>query len=135
MDPVSDQNSSVGAEIEPSAIRKKQTTTCKPDQTPAWKMILDVIAGICGVALVIITAYYTKAAYRQAVASETAAIAAKGAVKVAADTLAETQESDKQARVDSAANEKRAYTALQATINNFHQEQRAWVGVWTCPHF
>jgi hypothetical protein len=68
----------------------------------------------------------------QASISQRAANAAKDAVDVASRTLAETQTSNarqaeltEKARVSSEESSKQAF---QATIDNFHHEQRAWVG-------
>jgi hypothetical protein len=86
---------------------------------------------ICAIALVAITFYYTRAAFRQAKASETAANAARDAVGVASSTLTETQVSNgRQAALADAArktSEAESKQALDATIDNFHQDQRAWV--------
>lgn len=59
--------------------------------------------------------------------------ATQDAVKVARDTLTASQQSSSQARIDSradsVASDKRANDALQASIDQFRQEQRAWVGL------
>jgi hypothetical protein len=91
------------------------------------------VEGVCAIALILITWYYTRAAYRQARASEGAARAAKDAVKVAADTLCETQRSGLIQEELSDANrrsaEKLAADSLNATIANSNLDQRAWVSV------
>jgi uncharacterized Zn finger protein (UPF0148 family) len=109
-------------ETPPPPPHYRERQHCRPDQTPLWKYTLEYVAAVCGIALVIITAYYTRAAYRQAVASETAANAARDAVKVARDTLTETQAANSQQRIENTA-------SLQATIDNFHTDQRAWVSL------
>jgi hypothetical protein len=108
------------------------------------------IEPICAIALVGITFYYTKAAFRQAQASEIAAKAAGDAVRVASGTLDETQRSnERQAELAAAArassdkataetlksvesarksSDAASKQALGATIDNFHKDQRAWVG-------
>jgi hypothetical protein len=76
----------------------------------------------------------------QATISRTAANAARDAVIVASNTLTETQVSNgrqatltDQARKDSnsasESNQKESDKALQAAIDNFHQQQRAWIAV------
>ena len=78
-----------------------------------------------------ITIYYTRAAYRQAAASETASNAAKDAVGVASNTLKETQRSN--ARQEGIADENRASSeadsekAIKATQDAMRLDQRAWV--------
>jgi hypothetical protein len=57
----------------------------------------------------------------QAVISQEAANAARNAVGVASQTLAETQRSN-------AVQEQRSHDSLQATISSLEQDQRAWVG-------
>jgi len=69
----------------------------------------------------------------QATISRKAANAARDAVKVSSDTLTETQSSNaRQALLTDKvreSSEKTAAKSLQATIDNFHQEQRAWLGL------
>jgi hypothetical protein len=96
-----------------------------------WKQTLEYIAAVCGIALVLITLYYARAAYRQAVASETAAKAAGDAAEVAKQSLAETARSNK---VQEGLNEK----TLQTSIDNFTQEQRPYLAEtpkWTAQPF
>lgn len=88
---------------------------------------------LCAIALVLITAYYTRAAFRQAVASETAANSARDAVKVATNTLCETQLSSirqehltDEARVSS---ERDSEKAIRATQDAMRLDQRAWVAM------
>ena len=119
-DPVPPDQPPIVAEAMPTPPPKKKTCTCRPDQTPWWKTLIEVIAAGCGVALVIITFYYTKAAYRQAHASETAATAAANAVGVASRTLTETQLSNQ-------AQELANHASFQATVDNFQREERAYV--------
>jgi hypothetical protein len=78
------------------------------------------VEAVCAIALVFITGYYTRAAFRQAKASETAATAAKDAVGVASGTLAETVRSNQ-------AQELSNKLAAQTAVDNLHLEQRAWV--------
>jgi hypothetical protein len=107
--------------------KKVQKTYIKPEH---WTKYVEAI---CGLALVCITYYYTNAAFRQAAASETAANAARDSVTVATRILTETQTSNaRQALLgDEArkASESASSKSLQATIDNFHEEQRAWVGM------
>lgn len=114
-------NAPLSAEIAPSPQYKRDTSTCRPDQTPSWKICLEVLASLCGIALVVITFYYARAAYRQAVASETAANAARDAVCVAGRTLNETIRSNQ-------AQETANKLAAKTTTDNFHLDQRAWLG-------
>jgi hypothetical protein len=58
-------DSPLSPKIEPTPPHKPKTCHYKPDHTPVWKMILEVVAGVCALALVVITFYYTRAAYRQ----------------------------------------------------------------------
>lgn len=64
------------------------------------------------------------------------------AVKIAGDTLTTTQQSNAQQRLDNSAsaldaktiadrNAAQADKSFQSTIDNFHQDQRAWVGLDT----
>jgi hypothetical protein len=119
-DPIAPSLPPLSPEIHPPPYDTKQTTTCRPDQTPRWKMVLEIVAGICGVALVIITLYYTRAAYRQAAASETAANAARDAVCVASRTLAANSQNNKVQEVANA-------SAAQGAEENLRLEERAWV--------
>src|ERR1035441_386132 len=75
----------------------------------------------------------------QLVEMRKATVATQGAVDVASRTLTETQSSNarqatladqarKDANAASEANRQDSGRALQATIDNFHQDQRAWVG-------
>jgi hypothetical protein len=91
------------------------------------------VQAVCTVLIVLITAYYTRAAFRQAAASETAANAARDAVGIASRTLCETQRSNLAQEELSEANrtsaEKTASDSLNATIKIARQDQRAWVGL------
>lgn len=103
------------AEIPPSPPHDRERCHCRPDQTPLWKQTLEFIAAVCGIALVIITLYYTRAAYRQAAASEIAANAAKSAADTASQTLQQMKDSSK--------------ANSEATFSTFKQEERAYIGV------
>jgi len=125
-------NAPPAPEIPPPPLNRERQH-CRPDQTPLWKYTLEYVAAVCSIALVIITAYYTRAAYRQAMASETAAKAARDAVKVARDTLTETQASNASQTISTEkareSSERNSTQTLEATIDQFHQDQRAWLGV------
>jgi len=112
--PVEGDKNREGDNDEPNRNEVKQTHV-KPKH---WTKYVEAV---CAIALVCITGYYAKAAYRQAAASETAAQAASNAVCVALRTLRETQISnDRQANL--------AEQSLQANIDQFHRDQRAWLG-------
>lgn len=102
-------------EIPPTPAHDRERHYCRPDQTPLWKYTLEYVAAVCGIALVIITAYYTRAAYRQAVASETAANAAKSAAETASQTLQQMKDSSK--------------SVSEASLSAFKMEQRAYIAV------
>lgn len=65
--------------------------------------------------------------------SQTSANAARDAVQIARDTLTETQHSNTQSRIDSArdsaATDKRAKDALQATIDGFRLDERPYLSI------
>ncbi len=122
-----------GEDDEPGRDKVRKTRV-KPKH---WTKFVEAF---CAVALVCITFYYAKAAYRQARASEIAAGAARDAVGVALRTLGETERSNErqatltlQARSDaqkaSDVSAKSAKDALSATINNFRLEQRSWIDI------
>jgi hypothetical protein len=85
----------------------------------------------CAVALVLITSFYTYYARKQAHSSETAANAARDAVKVASNTLGETQRSnirqEKLADDNRASSEAESEKAIRATQDAMRLDQRAWV--------
>ena len=84
-------------------------------------------------ALVLATACTIGVGIWQGSISQRSANAARDAVKVASDTLTETQASNaRQAALAEKAREssdKNSSQTLQATIDQFHQDQRAWLGV------
>ena len=71
------------------------------------------VESIFGLILIVITGYYTRAAFRQATASETAASAAKSAAETADATLKHITDNDKATR--------------ETNLSSFKQEQRAYV--------
>jgi hypothetical protein len=96
----------------------------------AWFTGALVIATVCTIAVGI----------WQARISQRSANAARDAVKVAGDTLDATQKANAQQTIDNAAaavrakavadaSDKQASKSLEAAIANFHQDQRAWLGV------
>ena len=97
------------------------------------------VEAACAVLLVVITGTYTYYASQQTRASITAANAASQAAGVAISTLDEAKQNNihqaalaEQARLDakaaSDASNTNSTAVLQATIDQFHQDQRAWVG-------
>lgn len=85
--PGSPPNTPLVSEVPPTQPHDRERCHCRPDQTPLWKQTLEYVAAVCGIALVVITLYYTRAAYRQAAASEVAANAAESAADTATKTL------------------------------------------------
>lgn len=107
------------------------------DEVPHWTRYVEAF---CTLALVLITGTYTYYAARQARAATDAATAAIGAVTVASNTLMETQRANarQQAISDQARKDDKIVTdrsardtasALKQTIDNFHKDQRAWIGI------
>jgi hypothetical protein len=83
----------------------------KPKKEPQhWTRYLEAF---CALALVLITFYYTRAAFRQAKASETAANAALSAAQTADATLKHTTANDK--------------ATGEASLSAFKQELRAYI--------
>lgn len=135
--PVEGNENGEGSDDEPNRDHIQETHV-KPKH---WTKYAEAV---CAIALVLITGYYTRAAYRQAKASETAATAARDAVRVACDTLAETQRSNarQEALTDAAriasqqaaqnaitASQRASQQSLRATQNAMRQDQRAWIGI------
>jgi len=98
---------------------------------------IEILLGLFGLLVVIIYTTYTAMMYK---ANRDAANAASAAVTVARDTLTDTQQTNKQQRLDNIAaaldakrladkNSAQAAKSLQATIDNFHLDQRAWFGI------
>jgi hypothetical protein len=74
--PVTPNNPAIVGAVVPPPPRKEETYYGRPDPTPWWKTLFQCIEALSAIALVIITTYYTVAAYRQAQSSEKAANAA-----------------------------------------------------------
>jgi hypothetical protein len=109
---------------------KSQSATEKLERdirTGEWWLIGIGIVGL------ILNVVIAKIYYGQLVEMREATRATKDAVKVARDTLNESRASSAQARIDSKADsiasDKRAHDALQATIDQFTQDQRPWVSL------
>lgn len=108
---------------EADAIRQLEQNV----KTGEWWLI-----GI-SIATLLVNIGIAKIYYGQLIEMRKATQATRGAVGVASRTLTETQASNarqaalsEQARISS---EKASHDALQATIDQFHQDQRAWVGL------
>ena len=93
------------------------------------ELALLILNGLLLVLTIIIACIYNGQLNQMTEATK----ATKDAVQVARDTLSETQTSNMlqtamtiQGQISSEANAK---NSLDATIDNFHQEQRAWVGL------
>src|SRR5271157_2502861 len=79
--PVVESNKENKGDSSANESKNIQKTKVKPEH---WA---NSVQAVCTVLIVIITAYYTRAAYRQTATSETAALAAKSAADTAANEL------------------------------------------------
>jgi hypothetical protein len=107
------RNSDLIPEVPPSVEHRSQTTHCKPDQTPLWKIILE--SGAVAVGIVVAGIYYGQL------------VVMRGQLGEIIRQYPEIQRSAQAAR-DSA---DRSRETLNETIKNFMADQRAWIGIVT----
>ena len=82
--PKTTSDAASGPQIPPPPVHKKESTTCKPDPTPPWKILLETT----GLATLIIYTIFTGLMYY---ANKEAADAAKNSADVAREALEATQ--------------------------------------------
>lgn len=134
----------VSSQAVPSAHIRKEKHACRPDQTPAWKISLEGGAIFIAVCVAVIYGgqlWVMKGQLDQMQGSSTQTDKLiciyqqqlAQLTKQADDThdLAIATRNQAEAAKTST---KTAQSSLQATIDNFHEDQRAWVGVFAVNH-
>ena len=106
----------------PSPRDTKLSCACRPDQTPTWKITLEIMAVVVGIAAVVIYGWQLWVMHqtltemkRSGEQSTEQAWSAVGNINWMARSMDLSQ--------------KEAQDSLQATIDSFHLDQRAWVGL------
>jgi len=115
----------------PTPIAESDTAQKKND-TPAWKKILETVAVLIALGVLIINGCQLSVIKQQLIDTESSSSQttdqiwrAIGNLNWSARSADWNQKVAQTGMEDSATNSR---MALQATIDNFHQEQRAWVG-------
>ena len=131
--PISPPDPPFRSQIPPSPIDKKDTCICRPDQTPPWKVALECLAVLVGAFAVAI--YGGQLAVMRGTLAEmqrsgeqstTQMWSAIGNINWMARSMDWSQKVGKKAMESS---EQQSQKALQAAIDQFRLDQRAWVGV------
>jgi hypothetical protein len=131
--PEAPHNPPSSSEIPPTPQNRKETYTCRPDQTPWWKYLLEGCAIVVGLYVALV--YSRQLEVMRGTLAEMKRSGEQSTQQVwrAVDNLnwmARSMDwSQKTAQQSIQASGKESSDALKATIDNFHREERSWVGV------